>query len=219
MGGPNQVPRGIVVGGFRILVQVEAGEAPGTFPVAFKGGLRQTEKVEIDVTFTLVELVVALLVFLVDHAQIRELLRDAVPQPLAVFQQLRIAGQQIEKRPVLGRFVEVVGTVARVGVGIAPDQPIVSDITCQETVPPMPATGRSTVAGGAPSRESPAGAFPAMRPRRTSGRSRAQSQAAARLVYHVLRQRPGQCGFHVLVQVVGVGGAHDGGVEAGVGQG
>jgi len=66
VGSADQFALGIVVRGFRVFVEVEAGKTPR--PLAKLGILwiGQAEAVEVGVAFALVELVVAALVLLID---------------------------------------------------------------------------------------------------------------------------------------------------------
>ena len=96
VGGTYQFVLGIIIGGIRVFVEVESGKSTGALPVTLVVGIGQTEEVEVDVAFPLVELIIPALIFLVHQSKIGELARDGVPLALAQIKQMVTAAQQIE---------------------------------------------------------------------------------------------------------------------------
>ena len=121
MRGANDILLLVVVGRVGVLVEVEAGEAPGALDQFGIRRVGQAQQVEVDVALGLVELVVTELIFFVDVAQARHLARDRVPLLQPKRQQLICAAEQVQQREVIEALIEVVGAIAALEL-LAPDQ-------------------------------------------------------------------------------------------------
>ena len=91
----------VIVGRVGVLVQIQAGKPPGALAVALVGRVGQAQKVEVDVAFALVELVVSPLILVQHRAEFRQLFCDSVPLPLPQGEHMIAAAEQIVKRPVV----------------------------------------------------------------------------------------------------------------------
>ena len=102
----------IVVGRFGIFVEIKTRKAPRARAIFAIFRIGHTEQIEVDIAFTLVELVVANLVFFVDVAVFLHQLRRRIPLPQTQFEQAITPAEQIEQGPVVETLVEVVCPIA-----------------------------------------------------------------------------------------------------------
>ncbi len=109
---PDQPVRGIVVGRFRILVQIEPREAAGAAHILADVGIGQRKVLESDVALARVEHVVVFDELPTEAATLGPLAGDAVPGFDRPVENPGRAADRIEQRPACERFVVVVHLAA-----------------------------------------------------------------------------------------------------------
>ncbi len=101
----------IVVEGFRIFVQVKAGEPLSPLYVAAVSRIGHAQQIEKEVALSLVHPVVALLVLLDHHGMAvttvvaGELPRDSIESLVGVLQQFIVAAEQVQQGPVVEALI------------------------------------------------------------------------------------------------------------------